>query len=231
MASCKKDNPVTKKPDTPAKLAANDSVSFVVDGKLYATSSLTTYFSQMYGNRGTNLKLSDKPGDLYLSSGQANKYWVGSADSVQYYSGNKIQTSDFGITFSFIKNYKKENMMQRGSFYLPNLNEKYYDVKSYPYAIDFGRQGKDEGVAIEWGNYKKGGSSFSPLSINQSSKLTADSQTGSSFKITKIEEVKGTDYIILEATFEANLFDEKEQPIKISQGFLRLRALKYGFRF
>lgn len=231
MASCKKDSPVIKKPETPAKLSANDSVSFVVDGKLYATSSLTTNFSQMYGNKGTNLKLSDKPGDLYLSSGQANKYWVGSADSVQYYSGNKIQTNDFGISFSFIKNYKRANLMQRGGFYVPNLYENYYAAKSYPYAIDFGRQGKDEGVAIEWGNYQKSGSSFSPLSINKSSKLTADSQTGSSFKITKVEEVKGTDYVILEATFEANLFDEKEQPVKISQGFLRLRTLKYGIRF
>jgi len=231
MASCKKDSPVIKNPEAPAKLSVNDSVSFIIDGKLYATNSITSYFSSMYGNSGTNLKLSDKQGDFYRSSWQANKYWVGAADSVQYYSGSKIQTDDFGITFWFIRNYKRANMMQRANFYVPNLYENYYSVKSYPYAIDFERQGKDEGVAIKCGNYKKGGTSFSPLSINEKSNLTADSQKGSSFKITKVEEVKGTDYVILEANFEANVFDEKEQPIRISNGFLRLRTLKYGIRF
>jgi hypothetical protein len=231
-SSCKKDNPTIKTPEVlTVKRSVNDSVSFVVDGKLYTSNSISGDFSNsLYGNSGTNLKLSDKPGDWSIS-GPDYKYWVGAADSVQYYSGCRMRTNDFSAAFWFIKNYKRADIMKRGTFYVPNTTEKYYAIKNYSYATDFGREGKYDGVALSWGNYEIGGSSFSSLSINEKSKLTADSQNGSNFKITKIEEVQGTDYVILEATFEVNLYNEKEEPIKVTKGFLRLRTLKYGNRF
>jgi hypothetical protein len=231
-SACKKDNPVVSPPKAAAvKPRANDSISFVIDGKWYNPSSDTTYFGPLYGNKGTNLRLSDKPGDWFLRSWQANKYWAGAADSVQYFTGCDFRTSRFGATFCFIKNYNIAETIKSGGMQVPKTTENYYAIKDYTYAADFGREAKDEGVAITIGNYNKGGSSFSPLQINKKSKLTTDSQKGSSFKIIKIEEVKGTDYIILEATFEANLYNEEEESIKVTNGFLRLRTLKYGFRY
>jgi hypothetical protein len=61
--------------------------------------------------------------------------------------------------------------------------------------------------------------------------LGPESQRDSKFKVLKIEEIKGTDFIRIEAVFEGNLFDKNEQPVKITNGFLRLTVLKYGGLF
>jgi len=235
VSSCKKDSPViTKTPDVAVVKRLNtDSVSFIVNGKLYTNSSDYGYFSREYGNSGTNLKLSSSPGDWYISGGKKDTYWVGTADSVQYHSSSlaTLKGDDGGIRFAFIKNNKRANMLLRGAFYVPNINENLYTLNDYKYAIDYGREGKDDGVAITFLNAGQIMSSYSPISINAKSTLTAESQKDAKFKITKIEEVKGTDNVIIEATFEANLFDKDEKPTKVTNGFLRLTTLKYGVRF
>ena len=233
-SSCKKDSPVAPKNTGPRKVteAVNDSVSFVVDGKFYANPSDYTPFSFAFGNKGTDLKLSSTPGDWFLS-GNNNMYWVGAADSVQYFSGFKtlLNNNSAGIEFSFIKNYRRANILYSGSFYVPNTYENFYALGDNKYAVDFGREGKEQGVAISLGTGGKSLTSFSQLWISDASTLTAESQQNSSFKITKIEAVKGTNNIIIEATFEANLFDKDEKPVKITNGFLRFTTLKYGNRF
>nr|WP_067062578.1 hypothetical protein [Mucilaginibacter sp. L294] len=236
VSSCKKSSPVTpQKPNVDTQEhVVNDSVSFTINGKRYTNLLNPPSFTlNEFGNRGTNLKPSNTPGDWYI--GRGNTYWVGNADSVQYYSAYTavLQNNEGVIKFSFIKNNSRANMLKLGSFYLPKMNEDFYTLGKNKYATDFEREGKEQGIAISFGDLK----SNTQAEIFDKPTITAEDQTGSTFKILKIEDVKGVELlrgmpsVIIEASFEANLFDKDKNPIKITNGFLRFTAIKYGNRW
>ena len=234
--SCKKNIPVTpQKPEAATNVhIVSDSVSFTINGKLYTNSLNPSSFTfGEFGNKGTNLKPSSMPGDWYIRRG--NTYWVGSADSVQYYSAYQavLKNNDGVIKFSFVKNDSRANMMKIGSFYLPKTNQGFYTLGEYKFTTDFEREGKYDGVAISFGALK----SNTQAEIFEEPTITAEDQKGSIFKIIKIEDaegielLKGEPSVIIEASFAANLFDKDQKPIKITNGFLRFTAQKYGNRW
>lgn len=231
-SSCKKQDPVTV-PEIPEVVTKSpflkDSTSFTINGKQYTNALTNPGRSRGYGNRGVNLQLSNTNGEWSISAGY-NEYWVGSADSVQYASNSStwLKNSEGAITVSFIKKYKRDKALKLGNMYFPRTGVLFYTLGDYPYAVDFERAGKDEGVAIALSVNKEPLTSYSQLSINKESKLTAESQVKSKFKILKIEEIKGTDFVVLEATFEATLFDKNENPIKVTDGFFRITTAKAG---
>lgn len=227
-SSCKKNNAVTI-PELVAtkKHFAPDSSSFTVNGKTYSFGPYGS-LSRGTGNRGTNMKLSTKNGDWSISNGR--DYWVGAADSVQFYKSyeNSLDNAQGSIRFSFIKNYKRASLVYNGILYAPKIESEVITLGDQNYALDYERQGKDEGIAINLSLKELNLTSYSPLRIQIPSSLGVESHRDSKFKILKIEDVKDTDFMRIEAVFEGNLFDKNEKPVKITNGFLRLTVLKYG---
>jgi hypothetical protein len=231
ISACKK-NEVIVEPEIPELEIKypGDSISFTIAGKHYTNEPVNPRLTGGYSNRGTNIKRSAIDGDWAWYLG--GEYWVGASDSVQYSSFSKtnLKNDEGNVTFEFAKVYPRNAMLYIGGFYLPRTEENYYKIGDYKYAVDFGREGKNEGVAIAI-SLKKSGllTSYSQYLLNKKSRLTADSHLNSRFKIVNITEEKATDYIILEAEFEADLFDEKEVSIKVTHGYVRLRVLKFGY--
>jgi len=227
-SSCKKNNAVTI-PELVAtkKHFASDSSSFTINGKSYS-SGPNGSISRGTGNRGTNMKLSTKDGDWSISNG--HDYWVGAVDSVQFYRfyENYLDNAQGSITFSFIKNYKRSSLEGGGFWYTPKIGTEVITLGDQNYALDFEREGKDEGIAIKLHLNGQTLTSYSPLFIRIPSSLGQESHRDSKFKILKIEDIKDTEFMRIEAVFEGNLFDKNEKPIKITDGFLRLTVLKKG---
>lgn len=231
-SSCKKKDDVSA-PESPEVITKSafrpDSTSFTIDGKRYTNALINPSASRAYGNRGVNLQLSTTPGDW--SIGVGNNYWVGDPDSVQYYSSTKTSLEKSGsAVFSFIKKYRRANALKLGNMYLPNTGSEFFTLGDTPYAVDFERGGRDEGVAIELLVNNEKLTTYSQVEIYDKSKLTAESQKTSKFKILKIEEIKGTNFIVLEASFEATVFDKNEHPVKVTDGFFRITTPKNGER-
>jgi hypothetical protein len=69
---------------------------------------------------------------------------------VQYGSSSTTRLNqDAGeIEVEFVKNFRRSNLLYIGAFYYPRFENNYYTAGDYKYALDFGREGKDEGVAI-----------------------------------------------------------------------------------
>ncbi|QXV67082.1 hypothetical protein INP83_08375 [Mucilaginibacter sp. 21P] len=234
--SCKKSDTVTpSKTDLAVgESTIQDSVSFTLNGKSYINLlNPTSYTFNEFGNKGTNLKPTTTPGEFYI--GRGNTYWVGSPDSVQYYSAYEavLQNKAGVIKFSFIRNNNKLDVVKMGSFYLPKTNEDFYKVGDYQYATDFEREGKEQGIAISFGSLK----SNTQSEIYDQPTLTAQDQKGSMFRIKKITELKGDQLlygapsVMIEAIFEVNLFDKDKNSVKVTNGFLRFKAIEYGNRW
>ncbi|NRF39331.1 hypothetical protein [Pedobacter foliorum] len=233
VSSCKKKDTVAA-PEPPEEIKKSpflpDSTSFTINGKRYTNALITPGTSRGYGNSGVNLQFGNTNGEWSIGSGDG--YWVGEVDSVQYssISKTKLEHDEGAITVSFIKKYKKVNISKLGSMYYPKVGDNFFTLGDYPYAVDYERTGKDEGVAINLFLNSHTLTSYSQLSISTPSQLTAKSHSNSKFKILKIEEIKGTDFIILEAAFEATLFDKNENGVKVTDGFFRITTPKHGER-
>ena len=235
ISACKKDEVIVE-PEIPVVKEQGfltDSISFTLGDKRYTNEYKPNSLAPRgASNRGTNMKLGTVKGDWYLSHG-ADGYWVGAADSVQYssFSTTRLNQDVGEIEVEFAKNFRRSNILYIGALYYPRFEDDYYALGDYKYALDFGREGKDEGVAIRLSLSTFGKlSSYSPFNLNKESKLTVESQLNSTFKVLKIAEIKGTDYVIIEARFEVNLFDENENPVKVSEGYFRISTLKCGNR-
>lgn len=229
-SSCKKKETAIA-PENPEVITKSafrpDSTSFTIDGKRYTSVLINPTASRGYGNRGVNLQLSTIPGDWSIGVGK--NYWVGDPDSVRYYSNSKtVLEQDGMVTLSFIKKYKRAHALKLGNIYYPNTGAKFFTLGDTPYAVDFERRGRDEGVAIELWLNNNTLTTYSQIPIYMKSELTTESQSKSKFKILKIEEIKGTNSIVLQATFEATLFDKNENPVKVTDGFFRVTAKKDG---
>lgn len=229
FSSCKKDQPLPEqvKPEATIPILSNSS-SFTINGKTYTGTNVS---SLGVGNYGTNLKIDTSKantintGDWSTFSG--GKYWTGAKDSLQYFRTFSLPIDgDLGgrITFSFIHNYPKNVLTKEYSMFYPaNDIQQLFSTGDYNYAVDFQRESKQNGIAIEKYSHESGSlSSYIPVQIAQKSTLNSTIQAGSKFKITKFEKQIDGMYL-LEATFEAILFDKEEKPVKIENGFVRLR--------
>lgn len=231
--ACKETEVVSEIIEEEAKtVLLRDSISFDLNGKHYGFTSEYQNGSIGYGNQGVNLRLSDTIATWYHAAG--NQYWIGDRDSVQYFSYNKYasKNSDIHMNFYFVKNNKKSKMLHVGPMYYPLKNELFYQVGDLNYAVDFGRKGQQEGIALSLlVNQIDGGLTYSDKGMNQVSVLTTESQLGSKFKIEKVEEIKETDFVWIEGTFESNLYNvHEEKTFRVTDGYFRLKVYKYGNR-
>lgn len=207
----------------------SDSVSFVMKGKRYTSNPNLQHRNRSFGNQGVNLRLSDTMTQWYHTAPNG-QYWIGAPDSVQYHMTHKIYMEEGQFKLTFIANRRKAEMSQLGTMYFPRKYETFYQLGDYSYAVDFNRFGTQEGVAISLFIYDVGrGATFSDKSPNEKSNLTAASQGDSKFKITKITEIKGTNDVRVEGTFETNLFDKSEsKAVRVTEGYFRSTLFKSG---
>lgn len=230
LFSCKKDVPVVEditpdivNSDITAEPSFKNSVSFTVAGKLYEGSEINNFGM---GNLETNVQfIPEKKAD---QEGKSQSYWTSAKDSLQYFRSFHfiIGQDRSSLELNFIKNYKKTELIRRnGHVYIPNDFTALFSTGMRNYATDFQKEGKLEGIAMAFSNSSVSSlplQSYSPFFLSDKSSVGALDQKNSSFVITKLEKLK-EDYYLLEATFEANVYDKEAKPVRIEKGFLRLK--------
>ncbi|MCX2451424.1 hypothetical protein OQX61_09085 [Pedobacter sp. PLR] len=227
FASCKKESAeldTEVKPEPKPEIedaSAWGRVSFMVDGKLftnYNEADKSISYSKGTGNSGANLKETTKDKKWTVMSN--GKYWAGHPDSLQYskYFETSMGQSGASIKVSFIKKYAKREMDSGISIYYAKSDFDLYKNTSPKFALDFERENDQEGVAIEISLPNSVTlTSYSPIILGKKSSLTAESHSNSTFKILKAERIKGTKTIELELSFEGDLFDKNEKPVKVTR--------------
>ena len=228
--SCKKNADIA--PEIPAisvKPPITDSASFSINGKTYIATS-TSSIDLGYSNQGVNVKLdSIVKGNNYYYSGAA-KDSVLFSHGIGFYNDSTSAGDDiFNISITVIKKYAKKQLgMGFGILQpktLPDLLN-LYAPGNYPYAFDFNRENEHDGIAVSIKRVVNGSvytdlTSYSQLWMRYPTVVNQAAQAGSSFQITNLVKTDDGKYYIT-AKFSTTLFDSKDTPVKISNGYLRL---------
>jgi len=213
MASaCKKNSQFPEELPTTAQEAdaplIRDSISYRVDGITHNVSRHSSW-------RGSGMYQPYSKVDSIVG----NTYYIsGIKDSILYSRNYQIYDDHPTIEVIFIKTYHTAEMTPNG---MRPLNEKeLFTAGARNYAIDFGRDNKQNGVAFRFpGGYQTDGSD----SFYAPQRLSADAQKDSKFEITSFKKSKSGIYI-LEATFSATAYNDKNESKKIENGYLRIVA-------
>lgn len=212
LAACKKDNPKVESPieKPPGRELIRDSASYTLDGKLY---TVAKYWSgSNVSNRQSNAKVDSIVNHAYYISGDK--------DSLMYSKTYTLYDDVQTFAFTFIQKYNK-NVMTKGFLYEPADIRSFYAVGTRNYAVDYGRKNSQNGVGIavrnEQGYFKTYGSEDFHLPPTLSDDVHKDSK----FEIISIKKSK-TGLYILEAKFNAALFDSENRSIKLNNGYLRI---------
>lgn len=223
VVSCKKiDNEDTAQ--VPERLSYKDSVSFSLNDQPYV-------FDYTYSSGIANRAINVKPYDVIISDGKlayqtANHYWYGEKDSTLYSVSYSLESKKPGDDFKiwFTKKYK-DTQLQRGfQLYAPKNHLEMFNVGKQAFAIDLDKENTTEGIAIDFesiGIATHLSTGVPGYPIVQRLDLKKDVQKNSTFEITKVEKIKNNIYCI-EAKFELNLFDSREQVYRVKNGFLRI---------
>ena len=216
FAACKKDNriiepPVVIEKEDPLEYA-HDSISYSIDGITYKLSEYSSFYSAE--NRQPYSK---------VDSIVKNAYYIsGIKDSVLYTRKYGIYTNGQKVDVIFIKTYKKASMLQ-SLILRPKDIMDLFTVGTRNYAIDYERDNIQNGIAISIpGGFKTYGSD----SFRTPPQLSADAQKNSKFEITSLKKLKSGTYI-LEAKFNARVYNEKNESKNLENGYLRLVMDKY----
>lgn len=215
FAACKKNSPlpdpIVEKPD-PLEFAG-DSASYMIDGKLSIVNKV---------NSGGGLNL--QPNSKVDSIVNGNHYYIsGDKDSVLYGRRYDIHDSEYDntISFFFLKKYHK-NAMEGNGFLRPKNVIDLYSVGKYNYTLDFNRDNSQNGIALEVGQQNSGYKTYGSDSFREPQVLKPDAQSQSTFEITNLKRLKSGGYI-LEAKFNAVIFDGDYKRRKIENGYVRLK--------
>ncbi|KQM66345.1 hypothetical protein ASE74_08010 [Pedobacter sp. Leaf216] len=217
FAACKKNNPVIEPPviqkEDPLEYA-HDSVSYSIDGKTYSTAKYSSISGA--GNYQPNSKVDSIVKNAYYISG--NK------DSVLYSKRFAIYNDDRIVNVTFIKTYSK-NVMRQILILVPNDVYDLFKVGSRNYALDFGRDNKQNGIAISISD-KDTYKTFGSDSFRNPPTLSPDAQKESKFEVISFRKLKSGTYV-LEAKFNAMLYNEMNASKKLENGYLRLVIHNY----
>lgn len=210
FAACKKDNPLIEQPTTvkedPLEYAT-DSISYSIDGTTYNLSKFSSFYSS--SNRQPHSK---------VDSIVKNSYYIsGLKDSVLYSRTYGIYNDRNKVDIIFIKTYAKASMVQ-ALILRPKDVMDLFTVGSRNYAIDYGRDNIQNGIALR---FSDGFKTYGSESFREPPKLSPDAQKYSKFEITSMEKLNSGTYI-LEAKFNAMVFNENNESKKIENGYLRL---------
>jgi len=216
FAACKKDNliiepPVVIEKEDPLEYA-HDSISYSIDGITYKLSE----FSSFYG--ASNHQPYSK-----VDSIVRNGYYIsGIKDSVLYSRNYGIYTDGKKVDVMFIKTYNKASMLQ-SLILRPKDIMDLFTVGTRNYALDYGRDNIQNGVAI---SLSDGFKTYGSDNFRTPPQLSADAQKNSKFEITSLKKLNSGTYI-LEAKFNATVYNEKNMSKKLENGYLRLVMSKY----
>ncbi|MFF5384025.1 hypothetical protein [Pedobacter suwonensis] len=215
FAACKKNNPIIEPPVTEKEDPleyAHDSISYSIDGITYKLSQYSSFYRA--SNRQPYSKVDSIVGNAY--------YISGIKDSVLYSRNYGIYTNGKTVDVIFIKTYKKASMIQ-SLILRPKDVMDLFTIGTRNYALDYGRDNIQNGVAISLSDgYKTYGSD----DFRRPPQLSSDAQKNSKFEITSLKKLKSGTYI-LEAKFNAMVYNEKNVSKKLENGYLRLAMGKY----
>ncbi|NII85822.1 MULTISPECIES: hypothetical protein [unclassified Pedobacter] len=216
LAACKKDNPIIEPPvviekEDPLEYA-HDSISYSIDGITYKLSK----YSSLSGasNRQPYSKV-----DSIVNYGY---YISGIKDSVLYSRIYGIYSDQQKVNVIFIKTYNKASMLQSLVLRPKDIMD-LFTVGQRNYALDYGRDNIQNGVAI---SISDGFKTYGSDSFRTPPQLSADAQKNSKFEITSLKKLKSGTYV-LEAKFNAMVYNEKNVSKKLENGYLRLVMSKY----
>lgn len=216
FASCKKDSPVIEVlpetiPELIVSIPITGRISYEIDGKLYNNYLKEVPFYSVakgIGNDGVDFKQA------------SNGSWASHPDSIQYTKHFEATMGESGayINIKFIKKYARKDML-KGVFFYPKSDFEMFSNTKPKFVLDYGRENNEEGVALKVGlpkglTYR----SYIPVERGQKSTLTAESHRNSTFRILKAERTKNPKVLLIELSFEADLFDENEKPIRLTKG-------------
>jgi hypothetical protein len=216
FAACKKDNPITEPPviekEDPLEYA-KDSISYSIDGISHKFSESSSFYSAV--NSQPYSKVDSIVNNAY--------YISGIKDSVLYSRKYGFYNDRQYVDVIFIKTYNRASMLQ-SVILRPKDMMDLFTVGSRNYALDYERDNIQNGVGI---NISGGFKTYDSNSF-RTPLLSADTQKNSKFEITSLKKLKSGTYI-LEAKFNAMVYDEKNVSKKLENGYLRLVMSKYDF--
>lgn len=227
FAACKKDKNATAvtTPRTTNSSEQLDSISFTVNGKDYAivsapsdgntgwtsTNNVESYVNQQYqfsDTRDTDLFFNN----IILSD---TKNWPASGTTVQVSFFKKFNntTPNFNTGVIF--------------YFLPAADQlKLYATGEHVFATDYMRRSNTDGVGLVVNGI---GSTYSQKLLGETSAITQSMQNNSSFVITSLTKVKGTDTkYLLKGSFNTTLFDGNEQPLSLTHGRISMIVTTYN---
>lgn len=211
FAGCKKEKPLIEEPVAIQKEEsleyAKDSISYSIDGVTYNLAKFSSFYGA--GNSQPYAKVDSIVNYTY--------YVSGIKDSVLYSRKYGIYNDQRKVDVIFIKTYNKASML-RSSILKPKDVMDLFTVGSRKYAMDYGRDNIQNGVAL---SISDGFKTFGSDSFRTPPQLSSDAQKYSKFEIISLKKLNSGTYI-LEAKFNAMVFNEKNESKKIQNGYLRL---------
>ncbi|RBQ10342.1 hypothetical protein [Pedobacter miscanthi] len=216
LAACKKENPIIESPiviekEDPLEYA-HDSISYSIDGITHKVSKYSSFYSAE--NRQPYSKVDSIVKSTY--------YISGIKDSVLYTRKYGISNNGQNVNVIFIKTYKKALMLQSLVLRPKDIMD-LFTVGTRNYALDYERDNIQNGIAI---NISDGFKTYGSDSFRTPPQLNADAQKNSKFEITSLKKLKSGTYI-LEAKFNARVYNEKNESKNLENGYLRLVMDKY----
>ena len=224
LVSACKENPS----DLPAKTDIHpDSVFFVINGKTFVFNQRNT---SGIGNRQINVKPSQTlliGRDFEYHTG--NLYWYGEKDSTLYDAFYKFRSEKENntIQISFSKKLNNSQLSKSFTMFVPADNSALFKQGKQGFAVDLNMENTMDGISVEAGleGISKQLSSYIPgFSILERTSLGKNIQDNSNFEITKVQKLDDK-YMLIEAKFELNLFDDKGKLYRLEKGFLRFKTI------
>ena len=210
LTACKKDKLQAEKPVPNEEAAleyAKDSVAYTIDGVAYSQSKYSSFY-----------KASNHQPHSKIDSIVNNSYYIsGRTDSVLYSRSFLIYNETRNFEITFIKTYSKESMVKT-FLWKPKDIMDLYAAGSRTFVLDYERDNIQNGVAFK---FFDGFRTYGSESFAAPPQLNPDAQKDSKFEITSLKKLSSGTYI-LEAKFNASLFNDKSDRKKIENGYLRL---------
>jgi len=210
LSACKKDDNPKKQTQT----QLTDSLSYTINGKNYA---LTEPEGWEYGVA---------PADVTYdpATGHSTK----NADSTMFLSEYSFQSDRknpndtlFFVGVYFFRKYALKDMVTASPVNYPVDQSALYAPGSYVFAADFIRNSTTNGVAINIGRI---GQSYPTDYADQPTTITQAEEKNSSFVITSVTSISGSNSFWIQAKFNAVVFDVNEKPIPVTNGYARIKV-------
>ncbi|RYY34029.1 MAG: hypothetical protein EOP46_14745 [Sphingobacteriaceae bacterium] len=236
LFSCKKETKPSS-PETVNPIPADktplpqDSISFTIQEEKYVFSNIKT---AGVGNLAMNIKPFKEVKDIgKLAYETGGYYWYGEPDSTLYSLFFEMLSDDYNnrLSVSFNKKFKDSDLQKGTSLRKLTNNIIMFEPGKLPYAVDIEKENTLEGICIDFSGRRlnlNASTRVPGFSILVRSDLDNNIQSNSTFEITSLKHVRDEIYII-EAKFEANLFDEQENAYRLKNGYMRIKGNMTNF--